>query len=179
MQGPSHGSTRSFESGVAARRGGLSPALGRASALLLVAGCTVGAPPGFSSGDHWTFPLVGPLEDGLLITPASVDGHGPYLFAIDPDANVTAIDQAIVEDAGLRMGQGPHRIDETDTGQTRIYAELLNLQIAGLTIDRRDVMVFRPGMYDTEAGGSRACWAATRSPTRWCSGSTATRGSPC
>ena len=38
--------------------------------LLVLAGCSVGAPSGFSGGDHWTFPLVGPLEDGLLITPA-------------------------------------------------------------------------------------------------------------
>jgi hypothetical protein len=115
-----------------------------------VAGCSVGAPPGFSSGDHWTFPLVGPLEDGLLLTPASVHGHGPYLFAIDPDANVSAIDKQVVEEAGLRTGQGPHRIDETDTGQIRIYAELLDLKVASLAIDRRDVMVFPVGHYDTE-----------------------------
>src|ERR1043165_10108464 len=91
----------------------------------LMAGCAVGPPAGFSSGDHWTFPLVGPLEDGLLITPATVHGHGPYLFAIDPDANVTEIDKQIVDDAGLRMGSGPHRIDETKPGQTRVYPELL------------------------------------------------------
>jgi hypothetical protein len=57
-----------------------------ASGVLVAAGCTVGAPPGFSAGENWTFPLVGPLENGLLITPATVKGHGPYLFAIDPDA---------------------------------------------------------------------------------------------
>src|ERR1044071_7244518 len=114
------------------------------------AGCAVGTPAGFSTGDHWTFPLVGPLEDGLLLTPVSVHGHGPYLFAIDPDANVTEIDKQIVEDAGLRIGVGPHRIDETNTGQTRVYAELLDLKIAGLTIERRDAMVFAVGAYDTE-----------------------------
>ena len=88
----------------------------RALVWLLAAGCTVGAPPGFSSGERWTFPLVGPLEDGLLLTPATVHGHGPYLFAIDPDANVSEIDKQVVEDAGLRIGVGPHRIDETHTG---------------------------------------------------------------
>src|SRR5712675_3310145 len=103
-----------------------------AFASLVVAGCTVGAPPGFSSGDHWMFPLVGPLEDGLLVTPVSVHGHGPYLFAIDPDANVTAIDKQLVEDAELRMGTGPHRIDETDTGQIRFYAEMLELKVSNL-----------------------------------------------
>ncbi|HEX2685222.1 MAG TPA: aspartyl protease family protein, partial [Kofleriaceae bacterium] len=119
-------------------------------AWMLVAGCTVGPPPGFSGGDHWTFPLVGPLEDGLLVVPVSVHGHGPYLFAIDPDANVTEVDKQLVEDAGLRMGSGPHRIDETDTGQIRFYAELLDLKIANLTVDRRDAMVFPVGLYDTE-----------------------------
>jgi len=116
----------------------------------LMAGCAVGTPAGFSSGDHWTFPLVGPLEDGLLITPVMVHGHGPYLFAIDPDANVSEVDKQVVEDAGLRIGVGPHRIDETNTGQTRVYAELLELKIAGLTIERRDAMVFAVGVYDTE-----------------------------
>jgi TonB-like protein/aspartyl protease len=117
---------------------------------LVAAGCSVGTPVGFSAGDHWTFPLVGPLEDGLLITPAMVHGHGPYLFAIDPDANISEIDKQIVEDAGLRIGVGPHRIDETNTGQTRVYAEALDFKIAGLTIERRDVMVFPVGLYDTE-----------------------------
>jgi len=118
--------------------------------VAVVAGCSVGAPPGFSSGDHWTFPLVGPLEDGLLLTPVSVRGHGPYLFAIDPDATITAIDQQVAEEAGLRTGQGPHRIDETDTGQIRKYAELFDLKVASLAIDRRAVMVFPVGHYDTE-----------------------------
>jgi TonB family protein len=118
--------------------------------VILVAGCTVGAPPGFSSGDRWVFPLVGPLENGLLLTPVSVHGHGPYLFAIDPDANVTAIDKGIVDEVGLRMGSGPHRIDESDTGQIRFYAELLEIRVANLTVDRRDGMVFPDGLYDTE-----------------------------
>jgi len=119
-------------------------------ALIAVTGCTVGTPVGFSNGDHWTFPLVGPLEDGLLVTPVSVHGHGPYLFAIDPDANVTAIDKQVAVETALQMGIGPRRIDETDTGQPRIYAELLDLKVGGLTINRRDAMVFPVGFYDTE-----------------------------
>src|SRR5947208_546050 len=31
----------------------------RLMGLLVATGCTVGAPPGFSGGDRWTFPLVG------------------------------------------------------------------------------------------------------------------------
>ena len=132
--------------------------LSKACAFVLVTGvgvvgsvgCSVGAPAGFSQGDHWTFPLVGPLEDGLLVTPATVRGHGPYLFAIDPDANITAIDKQVADQAQLRTALGPHRIDETDTGQIRIYAELLDLKVGNLTIDRRDVMLFPSGFYDTE-----------------------------
>jgi hypothetical protein len=116
----------------------------------IAAGCSVGAPPGFSGGDHWTFPLVGPLEDGVLVTPVMVHGHGPYLFAIDPDANVTAVDKQLADELGLRTAYGPRRIDESDTGQRRLYAELLDVKIANLTIDRRDAMMFPPGFYDTE-----------------------------
>jgi hypothetical protein len=118
--------------------------------LLVATGCTVGAPPGFSGGDHWTFPLVGPLEDGLLITPVTVRGHGPYLFAFDPDANFSAIDKQVADEAELRTSGGPKIIDETDTGQIRFYAELVGLQVSGLAIDRRDVMLFPVGYYDTE-----------------------------
>src|SRR5262249_44374320 len=117
---------------------------------LVATGCTVGAPPGFSGGEQWTFPLVGPLEDGVLITPATVRGHGPYLFAIDPDATTSAIDKQVVDEAQLKTSAGPKIIDETDTGQTRFYAELVDLQVASLTIARRDVMLFPVGLYDTE-----------------------------
>jgi hypothetical protein len=66
--------------------------LARALAGIIVAGCSAVAPSGFSQGEHWTFPLVGPLENGLLVTPVSIHGHGPSLFAIDPDADVSAVD---------------------------------------------------------------------------------------
>lgn len=123
---------------------------GAAVVGLLAAGCLRGAPPWFSKGERWTFPLVGPLEDGLLITPVSINGHGPYLFAFDPDANITAVDKQVVEESGLRVGSGPQRIDETDAEQVRVYAEMVDLKIANLTIDRRDAMVFAVGLYDTE-----------------------------
>src|SRR4029079_7367915 len=108
---------------------------------VVVAGCSVGAPPGFSSGDRWTFPLVGPLEDGVLVTPATVRGHGPYLFAIDPDANISAVDKQIVEDCDLRTSAGPKIIDEAQIGQTRLYAELLDLRVATLAVARRAVLL--------------------------------------
>lgn len=117
---------------------------------ILVAGCTGGVPSGFSKGDHWTFPLVGSLEDGLLLTPVSVRGHGPYLFSIDPDADVTAIDQQVVDEASLAVGVGPSRFDETGTEQMRGYAEVLDLQVGSLTIDRRSAMLVPATFYNTE-----------------------------
>src|SRR5438552_10541152 len=60
---------RAIEKEIAMRSGDAVQSTTRAL-LLVLAGCSVGAPSGFSGGDHWTFPLVGPLEDGLLITPA-------------------------------------------------------------------------------------------------------------
>ena len=116
---------------------------------ILVAGCT-GVPSGFSKGDHWTLPLVGPLEDGLLITPVSVRGHGPYLFLIDPDADGSAVDQQVVDEAGLAIVIGPSRFDENATEQTRAYAELLDVQAGSLRIERRSAMVVPATFYNTE-----------------------------
>src|ERR1044071_7401109 len=95
----------------------------------LMAGCAVGTPAGFSSGDQWTFPLVGPLEDGLLITPVMINTHGPYLFLIDPDAPISIIDVELVKVASLRPIPGPPRLDESDTQRVRAYAELTGLEI--------------------------------------------------
>ncbi len=122
------------------------------TALTGFAGCGgAGAPSGFSKGDHWTFPLVGPLEDGVLLAPATVHGKGPYLFAIDPDASISAIDQQVAADAGLTTSRGPTLLDESGTEQMRAYAELIDLQLGTLAIDRRIVMLVPPDFYNTEA----------------------------
>lgn len=127
--------------------------LAAALALVLVpAACTSGAPPGFAGGvgDRWAFPLVGPLEDGVLITPLSIDGHGPYLFLIDPDANVSAIDEQIVKEDQLRPHLGPHRLDESDTQQVRFYAEISAIELGSLIIERREAMVVKSGTFDRD-----------------------------
>src|SRR5580765_904840 len=81
---------------------------------LVVSGCAIGAPPGFSEGDSWTFALVEPLAEGRLLTPVYVEGRGPYLFAIDPDAPITVADPEVVAGGSLRAHMGPRRIDQAD-----------------------------------------------------------------
>jgi len=118
-----------------------------------VAGCGGATPSGFSKGDHWTFPLVGPLEGGLLLTPVTVRGHGPYLFSIDPDANITVIDKQVADEAALVTGTGPTRFDETGTEQMRGYAEVVDLKVGNLSVERRQVMLVPSDFYNT--GGRR------------------------
>lgn len=121
-----------------------------AFAVAAVAACTSGPPPGFSGavGDRWTFPLVGPLEDGLLIAPVSFNVNGPYLFAIDPDAPVSLIDGELVKTLGLRGTTGPRRLDETDTQRRRAYVEALGIELGTLVVERRDMIVVAPHTFD-------------------------------
>src|SRR5689334_331044 len=120
--------------------------------LAVFSGCTVGAPPGFpSSGDRWTVPLVGPLEDGLLLVPALVNGKGPYVFAIDPDAHVSIVDQEVVKETGARTGEGPHLLDETDTQQPRFFAEILRWDLGSLTVQGpKSAQIVPPHTFDAD-----------------------------
>jgi hypothetical protein len=119
---------------------------------LFASACTSGAPPGFSggiTGDKWTLPLVGPLEDGMLVTAVTINTNGPYLFAIDPDAPMTVIDAETVKKLDLRTFSGNKRLDESDTQQIRVYTELTSLEIGSLIVERRDAIVVRSGTFDT------------------------------
>jgi len=49
--------------------------------LLVVAGWYGRRTAGVLERGSLYVPAVGPLEDGLLITPVSVRGHGPYLWS--------------------------------------------------------------------------------------------------
>ena len=123
--------------------------------LLGLLACTSGAPPGFSggAGDRWSLPLVGPLENGLLITAVTVNTEGPYLFAIDPDAPVSVVDIELVKKLGLRTFPGPKRLDETDTQQVRILAELLGVEVGSLIVERGNAIIVRQHVLD--AAGRR------------------------
>lgn len=116
---------------------------------LAIAGCSVGSPPGFSNGSQWTFPLVDPLDDGLLVTPVTINGKGPFLFAIDPDANALIVDEKVVVAAGMRLDRafGPKLLDETDTSQVRFFGEVLQLQVGTLSVENRSALVVKHGTY--------------------------------
>jgi hypothetical protein len=116
-----------------------------------VGGCSIGAPPGFSGGDQWSFPLVGPLEDGVLITPVFINDKGPYLMAIDTDSPISQIDDALVGELQLHSGLGPKMLDESDTNRPSKLAEVLHLKLGSLTVDNRTFAIMRTGSYN--AGG--------------------------
>jgi hypothetical protein len=108
------------------------------SAVVLAAlvGCKA-SPAGMSSatgGDSWVLPLVGPLEDGLLLTPVSINDTGPFVFAIDPDAAMSIVDEEVVREARLRVdnSQTLKLIDESNTPQPHQYAEILNVELGDL-----------------------------------------------
>ncbi len=112
-------------------------------AAVAASSCVIGAPPGFSSGSRWTFPLVAPLDNGLLVTPVWIKGKGPYLFAIDPEANVSIIDERIVIDAGLVIDKGFSTRLRGDDGERRVRfnAEVRDIQLGNLTIESRRAIV--------------------------------------
>jgi hypothetical protein len=112
--------------------------------IALASSCSVGAPPGFSEGTRWTFPLVDPLDDGLLVTPVYVKGKGPFLFAIDPEANISIIDERVAIAADLRTDRGYTTRLWGEDGERRIRfnAELRDLQVGNLYVEvRRALMV--------------------------------------
>src|SRR5882762_2878196 len=106
----------------------------RALVLITCTGCAMGAPPGFSPGDTWTLPLVDPLADGKLITPVYVEGRGPYLFAIDPDAPMSMVDGSVIADGEFRAHLGPRVTNEHDVTHPTFYAQLTNIAIGDLRI---------------------------------------------
>lgn len=109
--------------------------------------CASGAPPGFSQGDAWAFPLVGPLEGSVLLTPVKVAGRGPYLFVIDPDAVVSSLDSRLAEELDLYSRTGPRLLDESDHTRPVRIAELPALSVGSLTVKSLTVTVHPPGTY--------------------------------
>ncbi|HUS69144.1 MAG TPA: retropepsin-like aspartic protease, partial [Kofleriaceae bacterium] len=122
----------------------------RALACLLLAGCAVGAPPGFSDGDLWTFPLVAPLEDDLLLVPVYVgDKKEPLLFMIDPDSPVSVIDSALQSELKPYAVQGPEVVNEADTRVRTFIAEILKLKVGDLEVRNLKVRIVHAGAWSS------------------------------
>lgn len=117
-------------------------------ALLFLAGCTVGAPPGFSSGDSWSAPLVGPLEGGPLVVPVKIHDKGPYLFQIDPDSPVSHLDEALASELELHSTIGGEFVDESDKARGLKMAEVLRIQIGTLTVRQKSFWVMGVGAFN-------------------------------
>lgn len=103
--------------------------------MWLLPACVLGAPPGFSPGESWTFPLVDPLAHEPLITPVMIGGKGPFLFIIDPDA-FTGIDVGFLS-AIPAFGNGPS------------YPPLSDVQIGSLHVDSLPFIAREMHTFDT------------------------------
>jgi aspartyl protease len=125
------------------------------AAVAALAGCpkTGGGPSGITgvNRDRWTFPLVAPLENGLLVTPVTINDHGPYLFALDPDAKTSVIDVQVVHDGKLLVTNGPPVVDESGTPQPVKYATITSVEIGSVIVESRTVLVVRSGAFDSGA----------------------------
>jgi hypothetical protein len=93
-------------------------------------------------------PLVGALEDGLLITAVSIETRGPYLFAVDPDSTISNVDAELVAALKLPLSKGPTREGETGRAETRVVARAVGLEIGTLVVDQLDLMVVPPKTFD-------------------------------
>jgi hypothetical protein len=84
---------------------------------------------------------------GLLVTPVMINGHGPYLFAIDPDAAISAVDGGVVREAELVPTKGPPQIDHAGAPQPRLYTQVTGIELGSLVIESRDMIVVKPGAF--------------------------------
>ncbi len=116
--------------------------------VMTVSACTIGAPPGFSSGDSWSVPVVGPLENGVLVVPVMIHDRGPYLFAIDTDAPTSSIDAALDGELGLHSQLGRERVDESDVARRVRWAEVLRISVGNLTVRKLWFAVMPVGTFN-------------------------------
>ncbi|HUJ60292.1 MAG TPA: hypothetical protein VLX92_17415 [Kofleriaceae bacterium] len=124
--------------------------------LAIAAGCAAPLPASFPAGDRWTFPLVDPLADDRLIVPVAIDGRGPYLLVLDPEAPRTIVDaEAIPGDAPaldattVRTGTLIPRAIRTlgGGGDDRM---LSGVRIGELALDQLRVAVAEPHAFDAD-----------------------------
>jgi hypothetical protein len=86
-----------------------------------------------------------------LFVPALVNDKGPFVFAIDPDAHVSIIDEDVIAAAKPATGEGPRMLAENDTEQNRFYAEILSWKIGTLTVQGpKPAQIVGKGTFDVD-----------------------------
>ncbi len=116
--------------------------------VVLLAACSIGAPPGFSEGSAWTFPLVDPLADGRLVTPVMIDGKGPFLFAIDLNTRYAVVDQELYKQLGAQ-GSEDVLYDQSDKTYRAFDFSLPNVRIGDLDISLLYANTWSDHMFDS------------------------------
>ncbi len=97
---------------------------------------------------------MGPLEEGLYYAPVLINGRGPYLFAFDPDARHSVIDELVV-----KQGKLPTKLNDAGWSEQDDYGEpqrprtayVGSLEIGTLVLKRQIVRIARAGAFN--AGG--------------------------
>jgi hypothetical protein len=121
---------------------------GLALIVLATTGCAVGAPPGFGKGESWSFPLVAPLEDDLLLVPVRVEGvPEPLLFMIDPDAATSSIDSALQQQLKPYTRQVPHEVTERDQRVPVFMAEIKKIRMGELEVENIRMRIHKAGTF--------------------------------
>ncbi len=124
----------------------------RALSLLVAVTACGGAPATGTRGDgadQWTFPLVGALEEGLLITPVSLDGRGPFLFAFDPDAVTSAVDEEVVKALQLPVAGRVDAVAETGEKRTMPTVGVPTLELGTLAVPGAALAVVPTHVFDS------------------------------
>ena len=128
-------------------RFGSALAVASIAIAMAASSCVVGSPPGFGSGDVWTIPLVGPLDDDVLLVPVSINDTGPYLFLIDPDSRTSSLDGNLVAKLDLYTQAGAEETTEGDFKVPTFYSEVPKMEAGNLTVTRHKWRVIKPGSY--------------------------------
>jgi hypothetical protein len=143
-------SRRAAIAAIAARAAALGPiaivALGAA-----LGGCpkSSGLPPGFGQGGQWAIPILGALGDSTPLTAVTIDGKGPYLFAVDVHAP-SAVDPRLARELGLgpAPGQGEQAAPAAGAATPSVTIPRItlgNLTVAPARFEVRDVRATHHG----------------------------------
>ena len=115
---------------------------------VVLTGCAVGAPPGFSRGDSWTFPLIAPLEDEVLLVPVLVENRAEaVLFMIDPDSAMSSIDSGLQHELKPYSRQAPHVLNERDQRVPVFVADIKRIKIGELEVNNIPMRVHKAGTF--------------------------------